>query len=105
MSLLSLAGPAQAALPLLRSTAFVAMGIARSLLIAGSLFAVALFFRPLVVGIVQAIALMIKPRRSLAVRRNERRLRGIKTLNRMARDLESSQPGVAAELRSFAARN
>lgn len=105
MSLFALAGPAQVALPVLRSAGFIALGTLRSLLTVGILFAIALFFKPMIVGVAQAIVLLVKPRVSYAVRRDIHRIRGIKLLNRMARDMESSQPNVAAELRSFAARD
>lgn len=105
MSLFALAGPAQIALPILRTAGFIAIGTLRSLLTAGILFAIALFFKPLIVGVAQAIVLLVKPRVSYAARRNNQRVTGIKLLNRMARDLDASQPNVAAELRSFASRD
>ena len=41
---------------------------------------------------------------TIAETRQKRRLQQALTLNRMARDLDASQPSLAAELRSFASR-
>ena len=105
MSLFALAGPAQAALPLLRNAGLLAVGAIRPLFSLSIFFATAMLFRPLIVGVMRAAILLVKPRESSAVRRIKHHLRGVAVLNRMARDMDSSQPNVAAELRAFAARD
>lgn len=105
MSLFALAGPAQVAFPLLRGAGVVALGMIRPLFSLSIFFAAAMLFRPLIVGVARAAVLLFKPRESFAVRRNNSHRREAAMLNRMARDMDASQPNVAAELRSFAARN
>ncbi len=61
-------------------------------------------FRPMVVGVFQAVRLVFSPRLTLEERNGRRILQGVLTLNRMARDLESSEPSQAAELRQLASR-
>lgn len=53
--------------------------------------------RPLVAG-------LFKSRKTAEQRRQAKALKNTIALNRMARDLETSQPGLAAELRYFASR-
>ena len=104
MSLFALAGPAQVALPLIRTASFIAIGTIRQFATMALLFAVMRLFRPLIVGTVKALVLLCKPRVSYAVRRDISRLRSIALLNRSAKEMEFCQPNVAAELRAFAAR-
>ena len=105
MSIFALAGPAQLAFPVLRNFGAVAFGIIRPLFSLSLFFAVVMLFRPLIAGIFRAAVLLVKPRESFAVRRINSHLRSVKMLNRMAREMDASQPNVAAELRSFAARD
>lgn len=101
MSFISLAFPLEAA----ASFAGVAAGAARPL-IGVSLFAtLLLIFKPLLKGLLQAAILMLAPRKSLEQRRMAEKIRGAKLLHRMARDYESSQPNLAAELRQLASRS
>jgi hypothetical protein len=55
--------------------------------------------RPVLSGIANPFAAMFKSDRKLTVK-----VKNTIALNRMARDLESSQPSLAAELRYFASR-
>lgn len=55
--------------------------------------------RPVISGIANPFAAMFKSDRKQAVK-----VKNTIALNRMARDLESSQPSLAAELRYFASR-
>lgn len=105
MSLFAFAGPAQIALPVVRIASFFVIGTIRQLFTVAVLFAAMRFFRPLVVGTVQALVLLVKPRVSIAVRREADRLRSIALLNRSAKEVEFCQPNVAAELRWFAAQD
>jgi hypothetical protein len=100
MSILSIAFPVEAA----ASVAGIAIGAARPL-IGVSLFAtLLLLFKPLLKGLLQAGLLLLSPRKSLDERRMVQQVRGARLLNRLARDYETSQPNLAAELRQFASR-
>jgi hypothetical protein len=104
MSLLPIAFPVQAALPAAEALAGIALGAARPLAGFGALAAVLVMFKPLLIGIARAALLAIKPRRSLEERSQRRTMRGVLTLNRMARDLDATDPSLASELRSIASR-
>jgi len=100
MSILSIAFPVEAA----ASFAGIAIGAARPL-IGVSLFAtLLLLFKPFLKGLLQAGLLLLSPRKSLDERRMAQQVRGARLLNRLARDYETSQPNLAAELRQFASR-
>jgi hypothetical protein len=65
---------------------------------------VALALKPLLLGLVRAAILVIKPRQSNEQRRAGRTLFSMLTLNRMANEADDSDPSFAAELRTLAAR-
>lgn len=107
MSIAALAFPVEAALPFFRpflATLGVAVVALRPLIGLGIFAAVLWLFKPLVRGLARAGALLFKPRYSLEERNQRRTLRGIVALNRMARELDTQQPSLAAELRLLAAR-
>lgn len=97
MSLVQLINPLQMALP-------VVINIGRPLLGFGALMSVFVFFRPLLLGVLHAAKLLVAPARSLEDRKGLRKLSGVLMLNRMANDLDASQPNLAAELRLLAGR-
>lgn len=105
MSILTMAFPAEAALPAFQAFAANAVSLARPLLGLGVLAAVLVAFKPLLVGLMRAALLIVKPRRSLEERSARRILESVMMLNRMARDLDQSHPSLANELRSIASRN
>jgi hypothetical protein len=105
MSILTIAFPAEAALPAFQAFAANAISIARPLLGLGVLAAVLLAFKPLLVGVMRAALLVVKPRRSLEERSARRTLESVLMLNRMARDLDQTHPSLANELRSIASRS
>ncbi len=106
MSIVSMAIPAEAALlPALQAIAANALNIARPLLGLGILAAVLVVFKPLLIGLLRAALLVIKPRKSLEERSRRRVLESVMMMNRMARDVESLHPSLAAELRSIASRD
>lgn len=105
MSILSIAFPAEAALPALQVIASNALNIARPLLGLGVLAAVLVVFKPLLVGLLRAALLVVKPRQSLEERSTRSIMQSVLMVNRMARDLEDTHPSLANELRSIAARN
>ena len=98
--------PIQAAVPVLQTM----IGAVRPMLgiglfvVLGLLAALLTMFRPLVLGVLRAALLVVKPRLSLEERRARRLLRGVLMLNRMANEYDVSQPNLAAELRNLASR-
>lgn len=103
MSLLSFALPI-AALPAAEAFAGTAVSVARPLLGLGMLAALMVMFKPLLVGLLRAALLVISPRRSIEERNARRLLKSALMLNRMAREMEDTQPNQAAELRWLASR-
>jgi hypothetical protein len=104
MSIFNIIYPVQAALPYARTFLGSASTVARPLFGIGALMSVLMMFKPLLVGVLQAIRLVFNPRLTLEERNEQRTLRGVLMLNRMARDLDQSQPSQAAELRLLASR-
>lgn len=105
MSILTVAIPAEAALPAFQAFAGNAMTIARPLLGLGILAALLVVFKPLLIGVLRAALLVVRPRKTLQERSSRRMLESVLMMHRMARDVEASHPSLAAELRSIAARN
>jgi hypothetical protein len=105
MSMLTIAFPVQAALPAVQAMAGAAAPLARPMLALGALIAVFMLFKPLLVGLLRAALLVVNPRLPLEERRSRRTLRSVLLVNRLARDVESSQPSLAAELRHLAAQD
>jgi hypothetical protein len=68
----------------------------------GVLATLAFVFKPLIAGLLRAAILIISPRKSLKERNARSRFQGVLMLHRMARELDASQPALAAELRYFA---
>jgi hypothetical protein len=95
-SVLSIANPAQA----LQAAAF----FARPLFGLGALATFFVMFKPMLLGMFQAIRLVFSPRLTLEERNSRRTLQGVLMLNRMARDIEQFEPNQAAELRQLASR-
>lgn len=93
MSILSIAIPAEAAASAVRP--LIGLGIFAAVLIV---------FKPLIAGMLRAALLVITPRNQLEESKAHEKYQGILMLNRMAREYESTQPNLAAELRSLASR-
>ncbi|RZI44401.1 hypothetical protein EGT07_02985 [Herbaspirillum sp. HC18] len=98
MSALSVAIPAEAIIA-------HALSLSRPLLGLGVLAALMVVFKPLLVGLLRAALLVVKPRKSLEERSARSMMQSVMMLNRMARDLDRTQPSLANELRCLAARN
>lgn len=105
MSLLTLAFPVEAALPALQVFAGNVVSFVRPLLGLSLLAALLVVFKPLLVGLLRAGLLLLKPRQTLEQRSARSALRSILMLNSMARDLDGVQPNLANELRSLASRS
>lgn len=97
MSVLSIAFPIEA-------IAANALAVARPLLGLGVLAALMVVFKPLLIGLLRAALLAIRPRKSLEERSRQSMLQSVLMLNRMARDLDRAQPSMANELRAIASR-
>ncbi len=93
MSILSIAIPVEAAASAVRP--LIGLGVFAALLIV---------FKPLIAGMLRAALLVITPRNQAGESKERDKFQGVLMLNRMAREYESSQPGLAAELRSLASR-
>lgn len=100
MSLMAIAFSTQVAVPV----AQIFTTYARPLLGLGVLIALLMIFKPMIRGLARAVLLAVKPRPTLDQRNFRSRLQGVLMLNRMANELDSSQPSLAAELRLLAAR-
>ena len=98
--ILSFGYPAQA----LQAFAASAATYARPLLGLGVLAAFLVVFKPMVLGLFQAIRLIFSPRLTLEERNSRHTLQSVLMLNRMARDIEHLEPNQAAELRQLAGR-
>lgn len=105
MTFLTIAFPVETAVPVAQAFAAAAASAIRPLLGLGVFATLLMIFKPLVVGVLRAALLVLKPRESIEQRTVRSRLRGVLTLNNMANELESSQPNVASELRALASRD
>lgn len=97
MSIVTALIPAEAALA-------NTMAAARPLVGLGLLAAALVVFKPLLSGLLQAVLVALRPRETQAQRAERETRAGLTAIFRMARDIERVQPGLAAELRSIAAR-
>lgn len=105
MSFLTLAFPAEAAIPFAQALIGAFAAWARPVLGLGALVTFLMVFKPLIVGLAQAAVLLVKPRKSLEQRILAHKFSGKRMLNRMANEYSLSQPNFAAELRNLAARD
>ena len=100
MSLLSITASADAALPALQ--AFVAQVLMMARL--GVLAVLLYLFRPLLVGMLRAAVLVVRPRVVAEQDTLRRNMKAAAQMNRIAQDIDSTHPSLAAELRFIAAR-
>jgi hypothetical protein len=85
-------------------TALSLMPLVRSAGLVLALAAVALFFKPLLVGVFRALVLVVKPRMSKDQIAAQRNMRNAKVLQRMTNS-SSGNASQTAELRAMAARS
>jgi hypothetical protein len=104
MSILAIAFPAEAAIPVAQAVVGAVASVARPLIGLGIFATLLVLFKPLLKGILRAALLVISPRKSLKDRKANDNMQGVLMLNRMARELDLSQPSLAAELRLLASR-
>lgn len=104
MSFLAIFPAVDTALPALQAYSGTALSLVRPALGLGALAGLMVMFKPLLVGMLRAGLLILLPRKSYMERILHRNMDAALTLYRMARDLDSSHPSLASELRSIAAR-
>lgn len=104
MLLLNIALPIEAFLPTAEALAGSAISMARPLAGLSATVAFLMIFKPLLLGLLRAALLLVKPRRSFEERTFRSRLRTIRLLHRTARDFDERQPALASELRAMASR-
>jgi hypothetical protein len=80
------------------------MTYVRALFGVGILATLAVGFKPLGMSLLRAALLILRPRHSAEQDTSRNNLRGVLMLNRMATELEITQPNLAAELRLLACR-
>ena len=78
--------------------------VARPLIAMGFLGTLVIVFEPLLMGLLRAGLLVLRPRESRDERQARKTLRAHLMLDRMAADADACDPALAAELRSLAAR-
>lgn len=105
MSIWALAFPAEAAIPVVETLALTAARMSRPLLGVGLGAGLLVLFKPLLIGLLQAALLVVRPRRTLEQRSARQNLRDMLLLYRLARQYDESQPNQAAELRALASRD
>jgi hypothetical protein len=107
MTILTLVFPAQVAASMAQAFVgpfAVALRSALGVAILGLIAMFGVIFKPLIMGVLRAGQLVIQPRKSAQQRRLLQRLEGVQLLNRLASDVDATQPNLAAEMRYLAAR-
>jgi hypothetical protein len=94
--------PVQAIMPVAQVAAATAINVTPPLFGLGILVTVLMMFKLLLTGLLRALLNIFKPSYSLEERTSPEHT---KMLNRMASELETSQPGTATELRLLVFRN
>jgi len=104
MSILAIAFPAEAAVPVAQAVVGAAASATRPLIGVGIFATLLMLFKPLLLGVLRTALLLVSPRKSLQQRNKEAGFKNVIKLQRLAREYENSEPGLAAELRAIAAR-
>ena len=97
--------PVQAIMPVAQVAAATAINVTPPLFGLGILVTVLMMFKLLLSGLLRAMLSIVKPSRSLEERASHHNPEYVKMINRMASELETSQPGVATELRLLTFRS
>ncbi|MBO9537794.1 hypothetical protein [Herbaspirillum sp.] len=105
MSFLNIAFPVETAFPYMQTLMGMLAAYLRPALGLGALVTALMVFKPLLMGLVQAVVLVFKPRKSLEQRILAHKFSGKRMLNRMANEYSLTQPNFANELRNMAARD
>ncbi|MET3118612.1 hypothetical protein AAKU64_002845 [Undibacterium sp. GrIS 1.8] len=105
MAFLDIAFPVTSAIPVAQMAISTVVGAARPLLGLGILATMAIVFKPMLVGMLRAALLVLKPKLTREEKTAKRNLRNVMTIHRIASDFDSSSPNLAAELRAMAGRS
>lgn len=97
--------PVQAIMPVAQAAAATAINVTPPLFGLGILVTVLMVFKLLLSGLLRAILSIVKPNRSLEEHTSRYSPEYVKMINRMASELETSQPSVATELRLLTSRS
>lgn len=100
MTNLAIAFPAEAAAPIAQAVA----GAARPVLGVGMFAAMLMLFKPLLAAVARTARRLVSPGMAPEQSARKARLKNAFRLQKLARDHEDSEPGLAAELRALAAR-
>jgi hypothetical protein len=107
MSILTLAYPAQEAAAIVQAFSGSIAATLRPMLGAGILAIIGVFavvFKPVVIGVLRTAQLVFRPKVPTAQIQLLNRLEGVRMLNQLAKDVDATQPNLAAEMRYLAAR-
>lgn len=104
MSIMTFVYPIQSAAPAVRTFTGSMASAVRPLFGMGVLVTLLMVFKPLVAGVLRAALLLVTPRQTTEQRMRRAHLRDMLMLNRMAREMDQSQPNLASEFRGFASR-
>jgi hypothetical protein len=104
MSILSIAFPAQSAVPVAEAIINSISNASGVIFAIGLLLALAFVFKPLLRGVFRALVLVFKPKLSKEERIARLHSRDAKLLQKMARSKDGMEPNLAAELRALASR-
>ena len=83
----------------------LSLGFPAQALFGSMLVALLVVFKPLLIGLLRAALLVLKPRQPLEERQARHLAVGRRLLNALAKDFDATQPSQAAELRWLASRN
>jgi hypothetical protein len=97
--------PVQAIMPVAQIAAATAINVTPPLFGLGILVTVLMMFKLLLSSLLRAMLNIFKPSLSLEERASRHNPEYVKMINRMASELETSQPSTAAELRLLVSRH
>lgn len=104
MSFLNIALPVTSAIPAAEVAFSTIIGAARPLLGVGIFATMLVTFKPLLLGLLRAALLLVHPSKSRDEKNALRNLRNVLAIRRIANDVDSTSPSMAAELRALASR-
>ena len=104
MNFLNIAFPATSALPVAEVAISTLVAAARPLIGLSILTTMLLVFKPLITGMLRALKLTIFPNKTREEKSALRNLRSMLAVRRIANELDSTSPNMAAELRALASR-
>src|SRR3569833_3526786 len=104
MSILAIAFPAEAAVPVAQAVVGAAASATRPLIGVGIFATLLMLFKPLLLGVLRAALLLVSPRKSLQQRNKEAGFKNVIKLQRLARVFVFCVLGLAVVLCAFVVR-